>query len=1101
MNFGSALESGSGNNGSSATNYPLVTMRSVESGQTAFLIPDSRSDFSSDPMTLTFSELPPDLDPGWNRLTVTTNGVSSVSKLVRVECSAAVITSDPEAQLVAVGETASFSVKAQGARSYQWFQDGVAIAGATSSTYSTAPVKAADVGSRIHVVAFGACGIDTSALATLAVIDIQKPQVTLVAPTGGEYWLLSGTPPRTEVIAWEMSDNIRICRVETTLIYSNDAGASWIEAPSAGGLPRVFGSGGTCAHPGETASSLTYTVPDSFPSDRAGSLYKIHVRVTDQAGNTTVATSPNPFHIVRPNADSVLTLILWNRTRMIERQRITAAEADAISNKLHELANHPRIQGVVDDLSSVTSLTNLYAAWDTQPENAEKTNAVLFGPGGIHEHLRSGLIGAYSGAKYLVLVGDDRIIPMARIRDRTALWPEATYANGVDLSATASTVGQALAQNLYLTDDALATLDPMGIGELDASLHLPDLAVGRLVETPAEIITTIATYIGQDGILDVSGDTWPNKVLVTGYDWLSNVAKQMQKQWTGALGETAVDATLVEGTWGRGSVSERVHALRTKLTGRFGIMAIAGHATHYEEGVPGTNPFDIQGLSTADLYGTDSCGTPSLGAVDLSGSVIYAVGCHGGLPVQGSCANRDRSLDLPQTMLSRGVVALIANTGYGWGLKHGIGYGTRLVQIFTERMVAGGTITIGEAVRHSKQQYYLEAPRYDPYDEKTLMQWTLFGLPMYAIKIGTPADATAAQTEAAGDATATAKVGRIHVKRSLAAQPPSAMVRPSTLPTFLTQLNLSFDFTAEGVYDKHDSAGNALPPGPGCSDSNGCYYTLNGLVDRGTGSADVPIQPYLIYDSRLPGTSQHGVLWKGGTYAEESGWTPVIAELISNGGDGSDHGPAPRHIRLRPTTPRIVPGIDSPDCRMSDLEINSLTLTAGEAAKNQDSDPIYSIARLYRAIDLEVFYFNNRSTPAENCDRVGPAIAFGPYGGEYHDVTGSTVSWAIPATDTAGVWRVVVVYNLNTIDSQGRGSWVPLELTDDGAGTFRGNILVSGSTRLTYMVQTVDNRGNVTWLDYVSAQLPSSGVPLGVPKAVDVSLGSSDGGRRRAVRH
>ena len=125
--------------------------------------------------------------------------------------------------------------------------------------------------------------------------------------------------------------------------------------------------------------------------------------------------------------------------------------------------------------------------------------------------------------------------------------------------------------------------------------------------------------------------------------------------------------------------------------------------------------------------------------------MVYAVGCHGGLSVPGSCAgDADHSLDLPQTFLSSGAVAYVANTGYGWGLKQGIGYGERLVEILTEELTGGGTVVVGEVVRRSKQRYVLESPRLDAYDEKTLMQWTLYGLPMYAVKIGTP---TKAQTE------------------------------------------------------------------------------------------------------------------------------------------------------------------------------------------------------------------------------------------------------------------------------------------------------------------------------------------------------------------
>jgi hypothetical protein len=434
-------------------------------------------------------------------------------------------------------------------------------------------------------------------------------------------------------------------------------------------------------------------------------------------------------------------------------------------------------------------------------------------------------------------------------------------------------------------------------------------------------------------------------------------------------------------------------------------------------------------------------------------------------------------------MLARGAVAYVANSGYGWGLKFGIGYGARLTQIFTEQMTTGGTIAVGEAVRQAKQRYYLETPRYDPYDEKSVMQWTLFGLPMYAVKSGV----AASDIPTAG----------VRVTRELAGAPDAVAggerrVLSAALPPSLTQLNLSFDFTADGVYRKHDSSGAVLAAGPGCPDANGCYYTLNGLVDRGTGSGDLPIQPYLIYDSRLSGSSQHGVLWKGGVYDEESGWRPVIAELVSNGGDGSNHGSAPRIIKLRPTSARVVPGADSASCRPSDLEVNSLTVTAGEAVKNQDSDLLYSIARRYRNVDLEVFYFNNQTAPTQNCDRDGPALSTGPYGGRYHQVMSGAVAWAVPATDPAGVWRVLAVYTTNTVDAQSRGRWSAVELVNDGTGTFRGSAPLSAGIRLTYVVEAVDNRGNVTWLDYVSAQLPSSGVALGVPRTVDVSLAPTD---------
>ena len=213
----------------------------------------------------------------------------------------------------------------------------------------------------------------------------------------------------------------------------------------------------------------------------------------------------------------------------------------------------------------------------------------------------------------------------------------------------------------------------------------------------------------------------------------------------------------------------------------------------------------------------------------------------------------------------------------------------------------------------------------------------------------------------------------------------------------------------------------------------------------------------------------------------------MLGELVSNGGDGSNHGSAPRVSILRPTAPRAVPGLDPDECRPSDLEMNSLVVGAGEAVKDEAAEPRYSIERRYREIELEVYYYNDTLAPSSNCDREGPVLGTGPFGGAYHRASGATVEWAVPATDASGVWRVVVVANDNRTDAAGRGVWSPVELVEDG-GTWRGSLSVSGASTLTYVIQAVDKRGNLTWLDYVSSQLPASGVPLGVPQTVDVSV-------------
>jgi hypothetical protein len=235
-----------------------------------------------------------------------------------------------------------------------------------------------------------------------------------VSPSGGEYWLLSesGQLPNDQVVTWAMSDNVRICEVETSLLYSNDGGASYLEAPAGGGLPSTFGPGVGCSGQGELTTSLTYSVPTS-PSGQSGSLYKIRVVVTDQAGNAKTVES-DAFYIVQSNPDSVKTLILKNTDRMQAVMGVSAEKAAALDLKLVELSHHPRVQGFVVDLAGITDVGDLLAGWDLDPADPDKANAVLFGchgnplpaycaavggeRAGVHEIVRD-LLEVYSGVE------------------------------------------------------------------------------------------------------------------------------------------------------------------------------------------------------------------------------------------------------------------------------------------------------------------------------------------------------------------------------------------------------------------------------------------------------------------------------------------------------------------------------------------------------------------------------------------------------------------------------------------------------------------------------------------------------------------------------
>ncbi len=1257
--------------------------------------------------TLTVTGLPPVFQPGWHLLRAVTAGVPSTPQLVDLLCSLEIVR-PPQDQSAPIDGTATFEVVAAGGRTFQWQKcDGDPadvcapggsnwedVPGATAPRYTTPPIVGPESGRRFRVKVDAGCrreiaggptvGQATSAAATLTVIDFEPPEAAVITPSGGEFWLLSdptpGVPPSLGPITWSMSDNVRVCRVKVELLFSSD-GENFTPLPSAPGLPRLFPPEPQpnlpCfleddpTSPNYIPTSMNYQVPVNLDLlGGGGKQYKVRVTVTDHAGLETEAESQNSFFIVPPNDSTVQTLILWHS------ERLEGAVAADLERDLQILADHPRVQGRLVDLAGVGSVKPLYDVWDAGIVNDDPVagvglpNAVLFDPDdpndpndpfGVHPYLLGELLPVFTGVEFLVLVGGDDVIPLARLEDRANVLSEEDYPDpdGFDLTPDGSTVGRALDDNQYLSDDPLAVRDPVSLvasGDEEGSVAvgadycsaateelawIPDLAVGRLVETPTEITRTINTFLSQGGILDLTtrfcsvtttqacvdddecpgaGEICnppPGRVLVTGYDFLLDSSADIEDSWRDRLGVDAVGADLVDPTqnWG---TTQLLAGLCGDGGAPYPVASLNGHANHYSEGVPGDLAHFDEGLGASAIDGPAACdGQP----LDLSGAVFYAVGCHGGLPVPDDAPAADHPFDLPQTFLGLGAVAYAANTGYGWGLREGPpGYGERMVVLMTERLSAGGAVTVGEAVNEAKTLYLADdSGCFDAYDQKSVMQWTLFGLPMYSVRLAVAPETAAAGAGAGGRPVPSLEewpeeehYGGVVVRRR---EPGDR----GSLPSFVTRLDLSFDFSAAGVYRKfysqrtdrcstdpsktcssdtdcpmtpgpmpvHGTCGPAstnvelgrcsittsqfcdenrpCPMGETCDagrgrcstdptvvcDQNadcsgggicdaastaaaltripcpadpadpadpvaGCYYELNGLAG---GQADLPVQPYFVFDSRLSGTSQHGVLWTGGEYQQESGWKALRPALQSNNdpndpdqGDFSNLGAlAPRRARASPRPTRVLPGEDADTaegCPPSDLELNKLVVPTGETVEDALGEP--SIERRDLTVDLEILYFNNTTNSNQNCDRDGPKIEAVPsFAPDYHQVTGAEIEWKVKATDLAGVWRVLVV-----VDDEAASAWVSRELTaetlPDGSVVWTDTYDAGGGAgEVSYFLQAVDNRGNVNWLFFEPEEdpstppedLPDSGIPSGlllanaaeVAAEADLAIAKTDG--------
>ena len=110
------------------------------------------------------------------------------------------ITTQPVSLAVDLGASATFSVAATGTATltYQWYKDGIALNGATGSTYTVAAATASDAGT-YYVTVTNGVGSVTSASALLTINSIVVPVVTCA--TGGDGIMYGGeTKPKGKVI-------------------------------------------------------------------------------------------------------------------------------------------------------------------------------------------------------------------------------------------------------------------------------------------------------------------------------------------------------------------------------------------------------------------------------------------------------------------------------------------------------------------------------------------------------------------------------------------------------------------------------------------------------------------------------------------------------------------------------------------------------------------------------------------------------------------------------------------------------------------------------------------------------------------------------------
>ncbi|HQF04370.1 MAG TPA: hypothetical protein PK868_10265, partial [Phycicoccus sp.] len=231
----------------------------------------------------------------------------------------------------------------------------------------------------------------------------------------------------------------------------------------------------------------------------------------------------------------VNTIFLTNPSRLAATHGQDAA--DGIAGELQATVDYLNadttkgLKAAVVPVDAYAAVQEAYDAWDANPCSVPGANGVTAAITGVLAGLRS----AGNDLDYVTLVGGDDLLPMGRVADLTRVGNESEYAStfqGAPNPLAASSTG-----GFTLTDDPYGDPSPTSMGNGN-SLFVPQISVGRLVETPDEITGALTAYRSAAGVLDT------HTALVSGYDFLSDGALSAAERLK--TGGHTVDRSLID---------------------------------------------------------------------------------------------------------------------------------------------------------------------------------------------------------------------------------------------------------------------------------------------------------------------------------------------------------------------------------------------------------------------------------------------------------------------------------------------------------------------------------------------------------------------------
>ncbi|MEM9530018.1 MAG: choice-of-anchor Q domain-containing protein [Pseudomonadota bacterium] len=718
-----------------------------------------------------------------------------------------------------------------------------------------------------------------------------------------------------------------------------------------------------------------------------------------------------------------------------------AAAADAALNAVNALVSAPGvIDGVVIDVSTIPGVN--YAAWDLDPCDVDAANSVVNAITAYIEAQRA----TSPQLAYVTIVGSDEVIPFQRKGDETAIANESTFATTFEDNAL---YGSMVNRN-FLSDDTYGDIDP--VRWFNRFLNVPELAVGRLVESPADIQTAAENYVLSGGLLT------PSTALSAGYDFIADASTDIQQTFSayGLNSTPLIDQPNAADPWDR--VDFLTAAGLTTNTAR-DVVSFNMHFD-YDEALPSsgdaTGNYSTNLINVGDLLGND-----------LTGRVWFTVGCHSGINVADiSVPPTQSSQDWSQTLNSLGAV-YVGQAAYGLGDTVALALTERLLANFARNL--NGNISAGQAHAFAKQEYFGDLGVYGEYDYKALQASVYFGLPMYQVQL------------------------------PVLVETPLPTLRPTLNDPISGLTSASIDLASPLDYDIDF-----------VDTEKGRLYSAEGVTVEG----DVqfvhyrPLQPIIGVDvtSENPGEVARSAFITGLVTRDEIVPDMAFARPVID--EGALEPEVETDEVVFPTSFTNVTSYRVPADPGPFEERQQLNIIAGQYTSNAGED--FGTQRIFESVDVQVFY-----QPAPVVGLKTAAIVKGPgmddVRPELDNINASVVeagsgfqaAFTVDATDMAPgvVTRVAVLYR-QSFDGV-NSTWVLEDLVQSGSSnTWTGGGAVSNSGlvngEVDYLVQALDNSGNVAnstfkGTFYVAEQTPLPPNPGGGGGEFGVTLEDSSG--------